>query len=62
MTVNNTPVTLIPMQPLKYFRKVSKLDTFEYRVYGKPKLCVIACLKEYLCRQNSRKHAHSYSR
>ena len=41
------------MCSVKHSRSRSKLDTFEYRVYEKPDLCVVTCLKKYLREKNN---------
>ena len=52
MFLNDLSVTLIPTEVLKHSRKGKPLHRFEYRAYVDKKLCVIACLKEYISRRN----------
>ena len=54
MVINNISVSFVSIQPLKHSRNRSKLDTFEYRAYDKPDLCVFACVREYLNRRSNR--------
>ena len=53
MILNDLSVTFIPETVLKHSRKGRPLDKFEYRAYVDDRLCVIACLKEYISRRNS---------
>ena len=55
MIINNISVYFVSTQPLKYSRNRCKLDSFEYRAYGKPDLCVVTCLREYLNRKSNRR-------
>ena len=52
MVLNDLSVTFIPTEVLEHSRKGKPLDRFEYRAYDDKTLCVIACLKEYIYRQN----------
>ena len=52
MFLNDLSVTFIPTEVFKHSRKGKPLDKFEYRAYVDKKLCVIACLKEYISRHN----------
>ena len=45
-------MTVIPSKVLKHFRKGKPLDKFDDIVYEDKNLCGIACLKEYIFRQN----------
>ena len=54
MVINNISVSFVSTQPLKRYRNRFNLDTFEYRAYAKPDLCVVACLREYLNRRSNR--------
>ena len=50
--LNDLSVTFIPTEVLKHSTKGKPLDKCEYRAYEDENLCVIACLKEYICRRN----------
>ena len=52
MFLNDLSVTFIPTEVLKHSRKGKALDKFECRAYVDKRLCVIACLKEYISRRN----------
>ena len=45
-------MTFTPTEVLKHSRKGKPLDKSEYRAYVDKKLCVIACLKEYISMRN----------
>ena len=45
-------VNFLPTELLKHSRKGKRLDKFEYRWCEDKTLCFMACLKEYISRQN----------
>ena len=54
MFLTDISVTFCPANVLKHSRKSKKMDTFLYRAYINPNLCVVSCLREYLLRRNQR--------
>ena len=55
MVLSDISVTFVPTKVLKHSRKGKPLDKFEYRAYPEKRLCIIACLKEYISRRNKHK-------
>ena len=54
MVISTNSVTFSPGHVLKHSRQGKKLDTFEYRAFTDPKLCVLECLKEYIERREQK--------
>lgn len=59
MVLNNLSATFIPTAVVKQSREGTPLDKFEYRAYSDDKLCVIACLQEYISRRKQYKNLYS---
>ena len=55
---NDLSATFAPSHVLKHSNENRKQDIFEYRAYHDKKLCVIACLRAYLARRNTRVQSH----
>ena len=53
MILNDVSGTFIPWTVLKHYRKGSPLHKSEWKVYTYERLCFIACLREYISRQNN---------